>query len=1067
MKFYEKKWYLTCFRYTKFVLIRALALLLLFSASSTYANGTYNPVTLRPIQDISISGRVTDGKNSPIPGSSVKVKGTAKGTVTDKDGHFTLSVPEGTTTLVVSYMGFETQEVQLNGKKNINITLKEENNDLNEVVVVGYGTQKKATLTGAVSQIKGDVVKLSPNGNLSNNLTGRTTGLIAVNRSGEPGNDGSALSIRGSASYANPNATPLTIIDGVPDRSFSRINPEDIESISILKDASAAIYGVRAANGVILITTKRGKTGKPVLSYTGSYSLQSVTRRPDMVNAAQYATYFNELNTRLGQPKLYSDNDIKLYADGSDPLGHPSTDWYDAVVAKTAPMTQHELNISGGSENVKYFMSGQYSKQDYLFKDSPFNFGQKNIRANIDANVTKDLKISLDLAGRNEDKYSPLDNSNQNGGIFMAILGQYPTLPAKYPNGLPGSGNTAGSNPLLRAGDAPGYDRRLSYFVQTTGTIDLKMPWITQGLYATAYAGLDNTFWQYKNLSRPYDAYQYDPSTQKYVNFKDQTSGNMVNLREDWGRWRRNTYNVKLGYDRIFNDVHSVNAIVGYESSDYFYNAVYAARKGLLSDQLPYLSLASSDPANISNGGSGDQNGRESIYGRANYGFKEKYLFEFSFRYNGSYNFAPGRKYGFFPGISAGWVLSKENFFTKALPFVDFAKIRGSWGILGDDDIGAFKFLSLYNVVDPGYFLGTDGTPVVGLSTNVSPNPLATWEKVKTTDIGLELGFLKNRLTLNADYFLRNRYDILSARNASVPNYTGLSGKLPPENIGKSNSNGFEIELNYNGKIGNDFTYNVGGNFTHTKSKIVFSDESPNVPDYQKQTGYPIRSYLLYKTDGVYNNQAEIDNDKNAKGNKVTPLTGTKPGDIKYIDVNNDGKITSTDRVRFFDSPLPNNVFGITLGANYKGFGLNVLFYGQSGVKQLIRPQGTNSAFTPPLWQYEGRWTPQTPDNNMPAAFDRTSTVNNIDSDYWLNDASFLKLKTVELSYQLPASFISKLKVHSARVFVNGSNLFILSKLKNYDPELNYVPADNNGYYVNGAYYPQTRIIGAGLNVSF
>lgn len=1046
----------------KFLSIKVLSLLLCLTASVSAREHTVGKTLKNTLikADTTIKGKITDAKKIGLPGVSVMVKGTQKGTTTDGNGNFTLSGINGKETLTIRYVGFASQEIALNGSRTLAITLLEENNNLNDVVVVGYGTQKKATLTGSVAQVKGDVVKQSPNGNLSNNLTGRAPGLIAVNRSGEPGNDGSTLSIRGASSYANPNAGPLIVIDGVPDRSFSRINPEDVESVSILKDASAAIYGVRAANGVVLITTKRGKTGKPTINYSGSYSLQSPTRIPKLVNAADYATYFNELNERLGQPKLYTDKDIALYANGSDPLGHPNTNWYDAVVAKTAPMYQHDLSISGGTENVKYFISGQYLKQDYLFKESPFNFNQKNIRSNIDANITKDLKISLDISARNEDKYSPLDNSNQNGGIFMAILAQYPTLAAKYPNGLPGSGNTAGSNPLLRAGDAPGYDRRQSYFLQTTGTIDLKMPWITEGLSATAYAGLDNTFWQYKNLSRPYDAYQYNASTQQYENFKEQTSGNIISLREDWGRWRRNTYNVKLAYDRTFDNTHHVNAIIGYEASDYFYNASFASRRGLLSDQLPFLSLASSDPANMSNGGTGDQNGRESIYGRANYDFREKYLIEFSFRYNGSYNFAPGRKFGFFPGISAGWVMSKENFFTETLPFINFAKLRGSWGILGDDDIAAYKYLSLYSLADPGYFLGTEGTPVIGLTTAASPNPFATWEKVKTTDLGLELSFLKNSLTFNADYFWRHRYDILTTRNASIPSYAGLGGKLPPENIGISDSRGFELELNYNGKVGKDFTYTVGGNFTHTKSEIVFSDESSNVPDYQRQTGYPIRSFLIYKTDGIYNNQAEINNYVNSNGGKVTPLSGTKPGDIKYIDINNDGKINTTDRVRFFDSAVPRNVYGITLGASYKGFGLNALLYGQSGVKQLIRPQGTNSAFTPPTWQFDGRWTPQTPDNNMPAAFDRTSTVNNLDSDYWLNDVSFLRLKTIELSYQLPAELISKMKMKSARVFLNGSNLFLVSKLKNYDPEL-------SNDYVNGAYYPQLRIIGAGLNVSF
>jgi TonB-linked SusC/RagA family outer membrane protein len=1023
--------------------------------------------------DTVITGKITDAKKIGLPGVSVLVKGTQKGTTTDANGDFKLSGLKGTETLTIRYIGFTTQEIPVNGKQSLAITLLEENNNLNEVVVVGYGTQKKATLTGAVVQVKGDIIKQSPNGNLSNNLTGRTPGLIATNRSGEPGNDDSALSIRGATSFSNPNAGPLIVVDGVPDRSFSRINPEDIESVSILKDASAAIYGVRAANGVMLITTKRGKTGKPTVSYNGSVSLQSPTRVTKLVDAGQFARYYNELLARRNGAARYTDEDIRLFENGTDPLGHPNTNWNDVVIAKTAPMTQHDLNVSGGTDNVKYYISGQYLYQKYLYNESPFNYNQKNLRANIDANITKDLKVSLDLSGRNEDKYAPLDNANLNGGVFMAILAQYPTIAAKYPNGLYGTGTTTGSNPLLRVTDQPGYDRQLSYYAQATGTIDLKMPWVTKGLYLNAYAGLDNTFWQYKRLSRPYDNYDYNKTTGEYINKKESTNSNLIGLNETWGRTRRNTYNIKLGYDRVFANDHNVSSIFGYEETDYLTAQTSTGSRSLLSDQLPFLGLANPDPTFLSNSGTGDQNGRRSVFGRVNYTYKDKYLFEFSGRYNGSFNFGPGNKFGFFPGISTGWVMSKENFFNKALPFVSFAKLRGSWGILGDDAINPYLYLSTYKINQNAYYFGNPDVPTLGLATNVSPNPNFTWEKVKSMDLGLELGFFNNTLSFNGDYFWRHRYDILTQRNASIPSYAGLGplgstpSKLPPENIGIANSNGFELELNYNGKIGTDFSYTVGGNFTHTNSEIVFMDESPLTIDYQRQTGYPIRSFLIYKADGIYNNQAEIDGYTNANGGKVTPLTGTKPGDIKYIDVNNDGKITSNDRERFFDSQIPRNNFGINLGLRYKGFGVEALFYGVSGVKHIIRPQGNNSETTPALWQYEGRWTPQTPDNNLPAAFDRNSTVNNLDSDFWLNDGSFLRLKTLQLSYDLPKEFLSKIKVRSARVFVNGSNLFVLSKIKNYDPELNYVPSDNNGYYVNGAYYPQTRIIGAGVNVSF
>lgn len=991
------------------------------------------------VQEHVITGIVRDGEGKPLAGVSVGLQHSGTGTQTDENGHYSLRLKEGSGTLVFSFVGYQKREEAIRGRTAINVVLEAGISALNNVVVIGYGTKKQVNVTGAVSSVKGTALKESPSPNLSNSLAGRITGVIANNRSGEPGNDYSSILIRGKGTL-NDNS-PLIVIDGVANRgTFERLNSDDIESITVLKDASAAIYGAQAANGVILVTTKRGKPGKPVISYNGSYGLSQPTYITKLLNAGQYATYMNEKYARSNKPLLFTDEDIRKYTDGSDPLGHPSTDWYHSVIKNYSPQNRHALSVNGGNDRVDYFISGEYLYQDGIYRKSATNFHQYNLRSNVGASITKNLKVAVDVSGRVEDRHY----SNYNSGtIFGETLSAYPTLPDYYPNGLPGPGLAGGRNPVLMATGATGYNKVKDYFVQSNFSFDLKLPAITPGLSVSGLAAYDFQFHNDKTFLNNWDAFRYDPVAKVYNNVKNEEKP--MQLDEGFRNYSNKTYNIKLAYERTFR-MHDISGFVAYEQSEGYNEGITAMRRNFLSDQVDQISLGADKDKD--NSGSAGQVARQNVFGRVSYGYADKYLAEFILRYDGSFNFPKNSRWGTFPGVSVGWRISEEPFFKNNITLMDQLKVKASWGKMGNDKINPYQYILQYNK-DNGVYFGDDPQRVPGLSAGISPNPNITWEVAETKNIGFESSFLKGMFTLNADYFTSRRSNILVARNASIPASTGLTGSLPPENIGIVNNHGFEVEAAHHFQVNKNFSYNIGFNYTYAQNKVVFNDEAGGTPAWQRVTGHPMNSWLVYKTEGIYHTQAEIDA-------SIHPA-GTQPGDIRYIDVNDDKKITSDDQVRIFESTNPSSIYGITMGANYKGIGLNILWQGQGGAKMLILPSQNGGALTPPLWMYEDRWTAANPNGSMPASFDRDNDITNRQSDFWLRNASFLRLKTVELSYTFPATFLSRLKLQYLRVYANGFNLAVFSHVKKYDPELNAV---------TGNYYPQTRIFNMGVNIS-
>jgi TonB-dependent starch-binding outer membrane protein SusC len=994
-----------------------------------------------------VTGKVISGGNA-LAGVSVQVKGGTKGTATDADGKYSITAPANGT-LVFSHINFGIKEVNVNGNSVVDVELAPSNVVLEDVVVVGYNTQRKATVTGSISVVKGaDIIK-SPQPNLSNSLAGRFSGVIINNRSGEPGYDGSGILIRGLATTGNNDV--LVVVDGVPGQvgGLERLNPNDIESISVLKDASAAIYGSRAANGVILITTKRGKTGKPTISASFNQGFSSPTRLPKMADAATYAAITNEIayynNAAGGMNQQYSADEITKFANGSDPLNYPNTDWADVTLKKTALQNQANISVSGGTENLRYYVSAGTLYQDGIYKKGATKYNQYSFRSNIDANVTKDFKVSLYLSGRQEDRQFPTTSA---GDVFRSIYRAYATLPAFYPNGLPSRG-IEGSNPAVMSTSIGGLTKNPGLVFNGILKSSYNIPAV-KGLSLDGFFAVDKSSSFNKTFSQPYVLYSYDKNSDTYNQSIVGGSSNLAALTESNYSQSQITSNIKLNFKRSFNE-HNIDAFVGYEQSELRSETFGAYRQNFPTTQTPELSQGGTAATDQTNYGSSYHFTRKSYIGKVSYNYSEKYLLDLQMRIDGSSTFPKGNQYGHFPSVSAGWRISKESFFN--VDAINDLKLRASYGSLGNDAVGLFQYLNNYSF-NSQLVLGSNIVP--GIDLTKLANYGIHWEDAKKMDIGLEATFLKN-FNLELIYFEQKRSNILATRNASIPNVSGIVNPfnsdplVPSENIGKVNSAGIEATLGYN-KRRKDFSYGISGNITYAKSKIIFIDEASGVLDYQKQTGGPLNTYLLYNATGIFRSEEDIA--------KYPHINGAKPGDLIYEDVNADGKISADDQVRTKYGNIPQITYGVLLNAGYKNFDIAVVFSGQSKVSQYVLPESGTVGNFYSSWA-DNRWSPSNTSGSYPRVDTRSSASVNgglYNSTFWLNNASFLRLKNVELGYNLSPTLLSKIKMQSIRLYLNAFNLFTITKVKDYDPE------GNSG---SGQFYPQQRIINAGINVTF
>jgi TonB-linked SusC/RagA family outer membrane protein len=982
--------------------------------------------------DIEISGTVVDEQGRPLNGATVKVKGTDRGTSTDATGRFTLQLPDNGGTLVISYVGYEATELRVNKAGDVAVTLKLRLEASEEVLVVGYGTQRRKELTTSVAQISGKDILKSQSVTVSNALSGKVPGLIINQRNSRPGADEATYSVRGTSTYQNNAA--LVVVDGVANRDgLDRIDPNDIESVTVLKDASAAIYGAQSANGVILITTKRGTTGKPKVTYSYNHGFVSPVRLLRMSDAALYARKVNDLALQAGQTPPFSDQTIADYQSGK----LPSTDWLDEVYRDYFNQDRHSLTLGGGNENVKYFLSaGTVSQGSILTNDETSKYRQYNFRSNVDVQVSKQLSIGLDFSGRRQNTNFTFIDQNT---LYAAAVLTIPTIPARI-DGLPARGRS-NNNPLAIV-TSPAYDKTQLNLLNGTFRFEYKIPKIT-GLSIDGFGAIDYVQSFRKRWQQPHYFYEKDAIgvLQRIPN------NNNTSLTQNYAQTNSYTLHAKLKYNHSFS-VHAITAFIAAERNETRTDNSQAARTGYVSPQIDQLFAGGA--INQTNTGSAFEGARLNYFGRAGYTYDNRYMVQFQFRYDGSQIFAEEKRFGFFPGVSAGWVLSAEKFMQR-VRFVSYLKTRASYGLLGNDRIAQFQYLDLYTLSSAngqGYVI--NGGNINVLNPGVAANPDVTWEKKKTLDIGLEGRLFNNKISFEVDYFRMRTTDILSKRNISVPNYTGLV--LPDENIGIVQNNGIDGQVNYQGRISGDITFNVGGVFTYAKNRIVFNDEGSTVPEpYQKAEGRPVGALLLYQVVGIYRSQHDIDTYPGLNGVK-------RLGDLIYKDMNGDGVINSDDMVRANLSNTPQIQYGFIFGAQYKGFDLSGNIMGQArAIVQFdyIAAEGNNT----PEFYVKNAWSPTNPDGKLPR-IGRSMAQQNQGNTLNTRSVSFVRLKNIELGYTFAKTLLGKVGIQGARVYINAYNLLTFDKLKKdglQDPE---------EINPQGWQFPQTKSVNIGININ-
>ncbi|WP_134089438.1 TonB-dependent receptor [Olivibacter sp. XZL3] len=1029
-------------------------------------------------QQINITGRVNSMTgNEGIPGVSIIVKGTQQGTSTDGEGRFHLENVPANATLVFTMVGYKTLEEPVNNRKALSIVLQDDLANLDEVVVVGYGTQKKETITGSVATVKSAELVKSPVLNVSNSLAGRLAGVTATQGSAEPGYDGSSIRIRGTNTFGD--SSPLVVIDGIPARQggVERLNPADIDNISVLKDAAAAIYGARAANGVILVTTKRGKEGKPSLSYTFNQGFSQPTFIPQLADAAQYAEMRNELelfklpvnewgaaNSAFNETGSYTLNngsvvtapfspeDIRLFKDGSDPWGHPNTDWYDATLKTWSPQSQHNIQLTGGSDSFRYLTSLGYQHQDAFYKNSATSYKQYDLRINLDATINKYISTKIGVLGRQEDRNFPTKSA---GTIFRMLMRGNPTMPAFWPNGLPGPDIEYGENPVVITTDQTGYDRDKRYYFQTNGQIDIQIPGV-EGLKVTGTASADKYIKQTKRWEIPWYLYTWQGEYES-DGVTPRLERGLRGPRPDPALTQGNEdqLNILLGatvnYDKKFGE-HAFNIMAGVNRETIRNDNFNAFRRYFISAAIDQM-FAGGD-AEKDNDGTAWERARLNYFGRVGYNYKEKYIAEFLWRYDGSYMFPENSRYGFFPGIMGAWRISEENFWKDNVTFMNYLKLRASYGQMGNDNVTYNDVLQEYQYFST-YGFGTyivDGNLVKSLYESRVPNRFITWEVANNYNLGLDGQLLDGKINFEFDVFMNKRNSILWQRNASIPQSTGMT--LPAENIGEMENKGWDLSIGYNSG-GGDFKYNIGLNGGYAKNKIVFWDEAPGAPEWQRTTGSMLNAGLYYIYDGVFRDEADIA----ANTLDYSAITNNlRPGDMKYKDFNGDGLITPDDQVRRDKSTVPTFQGGLNIGLQYKNFDLTLLFQGATGGELFVSTAESGAIGNYLTQFYENRWTVDNPSSEHPRIADRSDQYYSTGNTYWLESTNYIRLKNFEIGYTFPIEWIRKVGMSNLRIYANGLNLFTISGIKAYDPEsLNQT----------GQYYPQARIMNFGASVTF
>lgn len=1017
-----------------------------------------------------ISGRVTDIKGEPLIGVNVTVDGDANGSITNMDGLYEIFVTKKSVVLKFTYIGFKTSEIRTNASTNIyDVTLEEQVNELEETVIVGYGTQRKISNIGAQSSMKMEDIK-TPSASLTTTLAGRLAGVVAVQRTGEPGKDAADIWIRG---ISTPNtSSPLVLVDGV-ERSFNDIDPEDIESLTTLKDASAtAVYGVRGANGVILIKTKPGKVGKPTVS--ADY-YESFTRFTKMVDLADGITYMNAANEAMrndGIATKYTEDQIRNTIAGKDPYLYPNVDWLKEIFNDWGHNRRVNVNVRGGSEKVAYYASVSYFNETGMTVtdknintyDSKMKYSRYNFTTNLNIDVTPTTKVEIGAQGYlGEGNYPAISSADLYNAAMSISPVEYPKM--FFVNGeafVPGtSTNNNFNNPYSQA-TRRGYDNLTKNQIYSNLRVTQDLDMLTKGLKLTAMYAFDvyneihvhqdraESTYNFLDTSVPYDM-NGQPILQRIyegsnvLSYTQETSGNKKTYLE-----------ASLNYDRTFNDDHRVSALFLFNQQS---KLLYP--KGTLEDAIPYRMMG--------------------IAGRATYSWKDRYFAEFNIGYNGAENFSPKHRFGTFPAFGVGWVVSNEKFWQPLSKAVSFLKIRYTDGKVGNSEVSDRRFMYLDQMKengDYGYKFGPNGTKWSGYETvNMAVDLI--WEESRKQDLGIDLKLFNDDLSIVFDLFKERRENILLKREHSIPSFLGYNTSAPYGNIGIIENKGFDGTIEYNKRINKDWVIALRGNVTFNKDKWIQGELPEQKYEWMNQYGHNINGVKGYVAEGLFT-QAEIDDmarwESLSDANKaITPKPfasqfGTvKAGDIKYKDLNNDGQIDAYDQTYISRGDVPTTVYGFGFTVGWKDLSVGMMFQGVAGAERVLNGSSVNpfngGGGSGNLYSDIGdRWTEENPDQNafyprLSYGSETTSNINNFQkSTWWVRNMNFLRLKTLQISYNLPKPWVNKVHLKNAAVYVMGTNLFTLSRFKLWDPELN---TDN------GASYPNTTSYSVGINFTF
>lgn len=1024
-------------------------------------SGIKNPILTEISQTKKISGTIKDEKGEPIIGASVSIKGTSEGTITDLDGKFSLDVPAGAE-LQISYIGYIQQLIPIKDKTILDVTLKEDTQKLEEVVVVGYGTQKKVNLTGSVATISASDIASIPVSNISNAMAGRMPGVFSWNKSGAPGAS-SPITIRGQNTPNNTN--PTYVIDGVvrDKADFDGLDPNEIDNISVLKDAaSAAVYGARAANGVIVVTTKRGTNQKPQFRYTALFGSETPTRAPEIMNAYDRTVYLNNKFRYNNVPET----DSRYYsADEMEYFKTHSTDWFD--LAWRDPFTmQHNLSVNGGSERIQYHMSAGYYDQSGSFDN--LEFKRYNFRSNVDAQVTKDFNIGLDIDANmktREAPYWPYDGDKDYMQDMYRALLNFPTTEPAYVNGRP---NATLYNWNILEVIKNGGSRVNNYNTLNTKLSAKYVVPFVKGLTVSGLFNYRRYYEKSKLVGKEYTLYRHKTSGKnnhiiaddaEVVGTRTRTErGNFV--RKDFAENSQYTLNLQVNYNKTFGK-HDLGALFVYEQNESWGDNFWGERRELLTPTIEDMFVGNADSKWKDASGSSSENGRIGYVGRVNYAYDNRYLIEGNFRYDGSVKWVPGKRWGFFPSVSGAWRIAEEKFFKEnaKLSFVNNLKLRASYGVLGNDggdDVAGYQYLEKYKIVTGGAF----GSASTGILPDVYPNPNITWEKTATLDLGFDLSMWNGLLSFEFDYFNKRTYDILMDRVRTIPGTFG--GKLPKENYAELRNQGVEFLLRHDHKIG-EFTYYLTGNFSFARNHYTKIDEAANAYEWERKTGRPMKFITGYYADGI----ARTDGDLNG-----LPLWNGKDkwekGDVILKDINGaggvggpDGFVNGNDRGILSNySKDPEIMYGISLGGEWRGIDFTMFFQGVGHRAIMFENRGDTWTEQSVLDIWSDAYSPDNTDGDYPRVGGVGSYgANGQASSFWLLNGNYFRCKNIELGYSLPKPWMTKIGANSCRVYVSGTNLFVFDKIGIYDPE-------NSGD--RGAYqYPLMKSFNVGLSLSF